>query len=81
MEEIIKLINDGGWVAIGVFLAYMIQKLDKRIERLEGKLEAIREEFISREEHYRDISGWRGEVNRLDLKIDRLIEKVLEAIR
>jgi len=78
LTGVISLIGNGGWVAIGVFLGFFIQRLDRRMERLENKLEAIREEFVSREEHYRDISGWRGEINRLDLKIDRLMEKVLE---
>ena len=78
LTGVISLIGNGGWIAIGVFLGFFIQRLDRRMERLENKLEAIREEFVSREEHYRDISGWRGEINRLDLKIDRLMEKVLE---
>ena len=89
---IIGLIGNGGWVAIGIFLGYFVQRLDKRMEKLENKLETIGEEFVSREEHYRDISGWRGEVsklemkiggeiNRLDLKIDRLMEKLLEGKR
>ncbi|WP_163327594.1 hypothetical protein GFV12_05190 [Desulfurobacterium thermolithotrophum] len=78
ITSIIGLIDNGGWVAVGVFLGFFIQRLDRRMGRLENKLEAIREEFVSREEHYRDISGWRGEINRLDLKIDRLMEKILE---
>jgi len=77
MEEIIKLVNEGGWVAIGVFLGFFIQRLDRRMERLEGKIEAMREEYVLREEHYRDISGWKGEINRLDAKIDRLTEIIL----
>jgi len=81
LTGVISLIGNGGWIAIGVFLGFFIQRLDRRMERLENKLEAIREEFVSREEHYRDISGWRGEINRLDLKIDRLMEKVLEGKR
>jgi hypothetical protein len=77
---LISLIGNGGWVAIGVFLGYFIKRLDRRIERLEGKIETMREEFITREEHYRDISGWRGEVNRIDSKIDRLSELIIRYV-
>ena len=81
LTQVITLIGNGGWVAIGIFLGFFIQRLDRRMERLEAKIEAMREEYVLREEHYRDISGWKGEINRLYLKIDRLTELILGRLR
>ncbi len=69
-------------VAVLIFnnkkLEQTIHKLEQRIEKLEGKIDAMHEDFLTKEEHYRDISGWRGEMHRLEDKIERLIEKVME---
>ena len=74
-----QAISEGGWIAIGMLLGYLLHRLEKRVEKMENKLDAMQDEFITKEDHYRDISGWRGEIHRLEDKIERLIEKVLEA--
>jgi uncharacterized coiled-coil protein SlyX len=60
---------------------YQTGELERRVEKLEEKIDAMHEEFITKEDHYRDISGWRGEIHKLDSKIDRLMEKLLEGLR
>ncbi|HIC97030.1 MAG TPA: hypothetical protein EYP11_01350 [Aquificaceae bacterium] len=64
-------------MAVGVVLGYLLRKLERRVEKLEEKIDAMHEEFISKEDYYRDISGWRGEIHKLDTKIDRLVEKII----
>lgn len=80
-EKVIQIIGNGGWMAVGVFLGYLLKKLEKRVERLEEKMDAMHDEFITKEDHYRDISGWRGEIHKVDTKIDRLMEKLLEVLK
>lgn len=75
----IKTLFDAGWSVVAVFLIFMLFRLEKRIEKFEEQVKDIKEDFVTKEEHYRDISGWRGEINKLEDKIERLIEKVLEA--
>lgn len=77
--KIIEIIGNGGWLAVGVFLGYFLKRLEKRVEKLEEKIDAVQDEFISKEDHYRDISGWRGEIHRLEDKVERILEKILEA--
>ena len=71
---LLTLLTQGGWIAVAAFCVYMLFRLEKRIDRLEEKFENM----VSREEHYRDLSGWRGEIQRLDDKISRMFEKLLE---
>lgn len=80
-DRLIQIIGNGGWMAVGVVLGYLMRKLERRVEKLEEKIDAMHEEFITKEDHYRDISGWRGEIHKLDTKIDRLMEKLLEVIK
>jgi hypothetical protein len=79
LDRVIQVVGNGGWMAIGVVLGYFLYRLEKRVEKLENKIDVMHDEFITKEDHYRDISGWRGEIHRLEDKIERLIEKVLEA--
>jgi len=72
------LILQGGWAAVSAFFIYILIKLDKRIEKLESKLEEIQKENVSREEYYRDISGWRGELQRLEDKLTNILDKLWE---
>ena len=80
-DKLIQIIGNGGWMAVGTFLGYLLWELRKRVERLEKRIESMSSEFITKEDHYRDVSGWRGEIQRLEDRIERLIEKVLEAKR
>ena len=84
-EKLIQVIGNGGWMAVGVALGYLLRKLERRVEKLEEKIDAMHDEFITKEDHYRDISGWRGEIHKLDTKldtkIDRLMEKLLEVLK
>jgi uncharacterized coiled-coil DUF342 family protein len=76
---ILSLIFQGGWVASIAFLLYLLLKFEKKLEsfgsevkRLEEKLEGYHKEMVSKEEYYRDVSGWRHELNRLISKIEEL---------
>jgi uncharacterized protein YlxW (UPF0749 family) len=58
--------------------------IKEREERLENKIKDIEnqiKDFITKEEHYRDVSGWRGELQKLENKLDRFIEKFLDTRR
>ena len=79
LDKIMQTIGEGGWMAMGLLLGYLLHRLEKKVEKMENKLDTMHDEFITKEDHYRDISGWRGEIHRLEDKIERLIEKVLEA--
>jgi len=75
----IKTLLDAGWPVVAIFLAFMMFRLEKKIEKLEEQIQNITEEFVSKEEHYRDVSGWRGEINKLEDKIDKMMWKIMEA--
>ncbi len=73
------MIAKGGWVASIAFLLYLLLRFEKRLEsfssevkKLEEKLEGYHKEMVSKEEYYRDVSGWRHELNRLIEKIEEL---------
>jgi archaellum component FlaC len=68
-----------GWYVIKK-LEETIHQLEKKIERLEEKIEAISTDFITKEQHYRDVSGWRGEIQRLEDRVERNMERLLEKI-
>ena len=80
-DRLVQILGNGGWMAVGVVLGYLMKKLERRVERLEEKMDAMHDEFITKEDHYRDISGWRGEIHKVDTKIDRLMEKLLEVLK
>jgi chromosome segregation ATPase len=76
---ILSLILQGGWVASIAFLLYLLLKFEKRldslsseIKKLEEKMEDYHKEMVSKEEYYRDVSGWRHELNRIMSKIEEL---------
>lgn len=49
---------------------------DKRIDELSNKVSCIERDYLPREEHYKEFSGWRAEINRLsDLIISLFKEK------
>ncbi len=68
-----------GWYVIKQ-LEGIIRKLEAKIEKLEEKIEAMSTDFVTKEQHYRDISGWRGEIHKLEDKLERNIERLLEKI-
>jgi predicted transcriptional regulator len=52
-------------------------KFDNKITEIENQMK----DFITKEEHYRDVSGWRGELQKLENKLDRFIERFLDTRR
>ncbi len=80
-DRLVQILGNGGWMAVGVVLGYLLRKLERRVEKLEEKIDAMHDEFITKEDHYRDISGWRGEIHRLEDRIERFFEKIMEAKR
>jgi len=62
----------------------LTESIEERNTNIEAKIEEIQHQlrdFITKEEHYRDVSGWRGELQKLDAKLDRFIEKFIETRR
>jgi len=62
----------------------LAESIEDRNANIEAKIEEIQQQlrdFITKEEHYRDVSGWRGELQKLDAKLDRFIEKFIETRR
>jgi len=62
----------------------LAESIEERNTNIEAKIEEIQHQlrdFITKEEHYRDVSGWRGELQKLDAKLDRFIEKFIETRR
>jgi|GEM_PF-1360034 hypothetical protein len=57
----------------------LVEKFDQNLEHLERRVEIIERDFVSREEHYRDFSGWREELRHIDRKIDSLYREVFNA--
>ena len=78
-------------IVLVVFTKQQQEKINKltefiedRNQNIEAKIEEIQQQlkdFITKEEHYRDVSGWRGELQKLDAKLDRFIEKFIETRR
>jgi len=62
-------------------LSKMLQERDLKIDDKITEIESQMKDFITKEEHYRDVSGWRGELQKLDAKLDRFIEKFIEIRR
>ena len=76
-----KVIQEGGWIAIVAVLGFLIYRLDRRLEKLETKLDILKEDMVSKEEYYRDISGWRTEINRLDDKLEKFFLAVAKGLK
>jgi F0F1-type ATP synthase membrane subunit b/b' len=78
-------------IVLLIFARYQQDKINRLTEfiedrnaNIEQKIEEIQQQlkdFITKEEHYRDVSGWRGELQKLDAKLDRFIEKFIETRR
>jgi peptidoglycan hydrolase CwlO-like protein len=62
-------------------LEKQIETLQKELSSLNKKIEQISTDFITKEEHYKDVSGWRGELNRLEDRIERVFERIVELIK
>lgn len=45
------------------------------------RIDAIESEYQSKTDFYRDMEGWREEINRLNDKLDRVMDKVMEVAR
>ena len=49
---------------------------DKRIDELSTRVACVERDYLPREEHYKEFSGWRAEINRLyDLIVNLFKEK------
>jgi len=78
-------------VALVIFARFQQDKINRlaesiedRDENIETKIDEIQQQlkdFVTKEDHYRDVSGWRGELQKLDAKLDRFIEKFIETRR
>ena len=70
--------------ALTDMLSKELEKINARIDavtaEIAGDLQAIRlqiaqieRDYLPREEHYRDFSGWRAEIHRIMERLDRLM--------
>jgi hypothetical protein len=75
---IISIIFNGGYLAVCIFLLYLIYELKKRHERIDEKIDTLEKEKISKDEFYRSVSGWREEINILHKKIDDLKDLIIK---
>jgi len=49
---------------------------DKRLDELSTRVSCVEREYLPRDEHYKDLSGWRAEINRVsDLIVSLFKEK------
>jgi len=62
-------------------LSKMLKEREEKIDYKIAEIESQMKDLITKEEHYRDVSGWRGELQKLDAKLDRFIEKFIEIRR
>jgi len=81
--SLISFLEKGGFLAISVFITYLIIRLEKRIselfqfinariEKIENKIENFEEEYVRKTDLFADISGWRGDLKSLSEKIEKL---------
>jgi len=75
---IIGIIFNGGYLAVAIFLLYLIYELKKKHEKLEENLDTLEKEKLSKDEFYRSVSGWREEINTLHKKIDDLKDLIIK---
>jgi uncharacterized coiled-coil protein SlyX len=59
-------------------LSEMLKERETKIDNKIAEIENQMKDFITKEEHYRDVSGWRGELQKLESKLDRFIERFLD---
>lgn len=53
-----------------------LSTIDRRIEDLAGRVSCVERDYLPREEHYKEFSGWRAEIHRMsDLIISLFKEK------
>jgi uncharacterized coiled-coil protein SlyX len=62
-------------------LSKMLKERESKIDDKIAEIENQMKDFITKEEHYRDVSGWRGELQKLEAKLDRFMEKFIEVRR
>lgn len=81
--SLLAFFEKGGFLAISVFITYLIIRLEKRvselfqlinarIEKIESKIESFEEEYVKKTDLFADISGWRGDLRILSEKIEQL---------
>ena len=76
-----KVIEQGGWIAIVALLGFLIYRQDKRLEKIEAKLDFLKEDMVSRDDHYRDVSGWREELKALDAKQEQRFLMLVNSLK
>lgn len=68
-------------IITGNRLQKQVEHLENKIEKLEEKMEQITTDFITKEQHYQDVSGWRGEIRKLEDRMERIMDKLLEIVK
>lgn len=58
-----------------------LEKFEHKIEKFEERLEQMSVDFVSKEQHYQDVSGWRGEIRKVEDRIERLADKLIEIVK
>lgn len=55
-----------------VMMKQDLQRIHQRMDNLEGRLDYLDRQCVKKAELYQDISGWRGDIRRLEGKLDGL---------
>ena len=54
------------------------EKILKELSRLDNEVRYIQKEYLRKEDHYKDMGGWRTDVNRLENRMDSFFKRMLE---
>jgi hypothetical protein len=61
-------------------IAELKTSIEKRLDNIEYRLKIVEKDYVQKEDHYRDIGGWRTEINNLSSYINRQMSSFMEQI-
>lgn len=75
---LIDAISKGGWLAVAVFLAWFIFRIEKRIDTFEKVIQEMKENSICKGDYYRDMAELWKEVRDLRIDIKEIMKYLME---
>jgi uncharacterized protein (UPF0335 family) len=73
---LLQVLEKGGTFALIAFCIYLIVRIEKIINRLAERIDKLEDElqtkYVTKEEVFADISGWRGDLRAIAEKIDEM---------
>lgn len=58
-----------------------VSSTKEQIDKINIKIETMEREFITKEQHYQDFDGWRGEIHRLEDRMEKFFDRLIELIK